>query len=177
MRFFNNIFSMLEGPSFPCGLVCLAAHLNSHDSNRNIIAFFRLGGLKKSLHTLLFLQPSDKLLRALFCRVLKTSKNGECTTLWATMSMLDWCHSDLFFPLKSECPHVSVASHPDAVHLSRECCCIFLIISGTRRKLLGFLSSLLTECSSLSLSSQGMCSHTNLTALSCTHCNLSTSFS
>lgn len=132
----------------------------------------------RSLYThFCFFSLLVKLLGALFSRVLKTSKNGECTTLWATTSMLDWCHSDLFFPLKSECPHVSVVSHPNAVHLSRECCCIFLIISGTRRKLLGFLSSLLTECSSLSLSSQGMCSHTNLTTLSCTHCNLSTSFS
>lgn len=179
MRFFNNFFTILKGPSFSCGLVCLAAHLNSHESNRNRIVFFRLGGFKRPLHT-----PSVS--SAFWSSCLGLCSAGswkpprvEGAQCWATIAVLDWCHSDLFFPLKSECPHVSVTSHPAAVQLSRECCCILLIISGTGRKFLGSLSSLLTEYSSLSLSSQGMCSHphTNLTALSCAHCNLSTSFS
>lgn len=176
MRFFNNFFSMLKGPSFSCGLVCWAAHFNSRGSNRNRIVLFRLGRLKRSIDQTSASSTLTKLLRALSSRVLKTSRNGECTTylysLWQFLIFV----TVKFFPLKSEPPHMTIASHPAPVHLRREFCSIFLITSGTGRKFLCSPSSLWTERSSLILSSQGMCSHplTILIALRCTDCNLST---
>lgn len=168
---------MLKGPSLSCGLVCSAAHLNSHGRNRNRILLFRLVGLKHSLD-----QPASS---AFWPSCLGLCPAGSwkppriCPTYVGNLCQYLIVVTVKSFSLKSELSHVTTASHPATMHLSGEFCSIFLTSSGTGRKLLGSPSNLLTERSSLSLSSQGMCSHpfTILIALSCTHCNLSTSFS
>lgn len=156
MRFFNNFLSMLKGPSLSCGLVCSAAHLNSHGSNRNRILLFRLGGLKQSLD-----QPASS---ALWPSCLGLCPAGSwkppriCPTDVGNLCQYLIVVTVKSFSLKSELSHVTIASHPATMHLSGEFCSVFLTSSGTGWKLLGSPSSLLTERSSLSLSSQGMCS-------------------
>lgn len=178
MRFFNNFFSMLKGPSFSCGLVCLAAHLNSHDSNRNRIVFFRLGGLKRSLHT-----PSVSSAFWSSCLGLCSAGSWKPPRMESAQLSGQPCQCLIgvtvtsFFPLNQNvCMYLLLLILLLCTSVE-SVAAFFLIISGTGGKLLGSLSSLLTECSSLSLFSQGMCSHTNLTPLSCAHCNLSNSFS
>ena len=176
MRFLNNFFSMLKARLFSCGLVCSAAHLNSHGGNRNSI--FQVRELKRSLD-----QPSASSTFWPSCLELcpagssKPRRMESAQLTWATCANTWLLSRWSFFPLNQNIPVWLLPL------ILLPCTSVesFAPFSWSSQVLEGssWVPLQAFWLSALSLSWQGMFSHplTIFNSLSCTHCNLSTYFS
>lgn len=125
-------------------------------------------GHSKSLHTKLLLNRS-RCLGHCQLGLENLQERGVHGPSGQSVPMLDGCHND-GFSLKPEPPCMTTAFHPPAIHLRKEFCSIFLINSGTKRKLLGFPPGLLTGCPDSLTRDFSMCNAAGLPVPSLVSC-------